>query len=189
MGAGSSSNPGLTRDDLEFLQRKTSFDKETILDFYKGFIADVPEGKLSPKNFCQIYSKCFPSGNTREFCDHVFRTFDSDKNGFIDFKEFLLSIDVTSAGTPTEKLEWAFRMYDVDGNGWIDLEEMTRLVGSIYKMLGQHQLVQQETAGDRARSIFERMDANNDGRVTRDEFMRSCMADENMIGLLTPPGM
>ena len=34
-------------------------------------------------------------------------------------------------------------MYDVDGNGWIDLSEMTRLVGSIYKMLGQHQLVQQ----------------------------------------------
>ena len=34
-------------------------------------------------------------------------------------------------------------MYDVDGNGWIDLNEMTRLVGSIYKMLGQHQLVQQ----------------------------------------------
>ena len=36
--------------------------------------------------FCnQIYSKCFPTGNANEFCDHVFRTFDSDKNGFIDF--------------------------------------------------------------------------------------------------------
>ena len=46
----------------------------------------------------------------------------------------------------------------------------------------------QETAGDRAKSIFERMDANNDGRVTREEFMKSCMDDENMIGLLTPPG-
>ena len=34
-------------------------------------------------------------------------------------------------------------MYDVDGNGWIDLEEMTKLVSSIYKMLGQHHLVQQ----------------------------------------------
>ena len=101
-------------------------------------------------------------------------------------------------------------MYDVDGNGWIDLGEMTRLVGSIYKMLGQHQLVQQvridwrtdllaslisiiteykqETADDRARSIFERMDANSDGRVTKDEFMKSCMDDENMINLLTPPG-
>ena len=34
---------------------------------------------------------------------------DRDKNGFIDFKEFLLAIDVTSAGTPEEKLKWAFR--------------------------------------------------------------------------------
>jgi len=28
----------------------------------------------------------FPSGNAEEFCDHVFRTFDMDKNGYIDFK-------------------------------------------------------------------------------------------------------
>ena len=44
-----------------------------------------------------------------EFSDHVFRTFDKDKNGFIDFKEFLLAIDITSTGSPEEKLEWAFR--------------------------------------------------------------------------------
>ena len=38
-----------------------------------------------------------------------FRTFDTDKNGSIDFKEFLLAIDVTSNGCPEEKLNWAFR--------------------------------------------------------------------------------
>ena len=37
------------------------------------------------------------------------RTFDRDKNNFIDFKEFLLAIDVTSGGSPKEKLQWAFR--------------------------------------------------------------------------------
>jgi len=185
MGAGSSS-AGLTKDDLEFLQRKTSFNKETILDFYKGFIADCPDGKLSPANFCQIYSKCFPNGNTREFCDHVFRTFDADKNGFIDFKEFLLSIDVTSSGTAMEKLEWAFKMYDCDGNGWIDLQEMTRLVGSIYKMLDNHHLVQHGTANERAKEIFEKMDVDSDGRVTREEFMKCCMDDSNMLNLLAP---
>ena len=58
----------------------------------------------------KIYSKCFTGSSApQDFCDHVFRTFDSDKNGFIDFKEFLLAIDVTSNGTPEQKLDWAFR--------------------------------------------------------------------------------
>ena len=108
MGAAASTG-GLSQDDLEFLQRNTHYDKDTICDFYKGFMADCPGGKLNPDSFCQIYSKCFPTGNAKEFCGHVFRTFDTDKNGVIDFKEFLLSIDVTSSGTTEEKLNWAFR--------------------------------------------------------------------------------
>lgn len=46
----------------------------------------------------------------------------------VSLQEFLLAIDVTSSGTPEEKLKWAFRMYDVDGNGVIDIQEMTKIV-------------------------------------------------------------
>merc|ERR1719318_2052567 len=161
MGA-ESSRSSLSQDDLEFLKRKTNFDEQTICDIYRGFLADCPQGKMVPATFCQIYSKCFPAGNASEFCDHVFRTFDSDKNGVIDFKEFLLAIDVTSSGSPEEKLNWAFSMYDVDGNGWIDLGEMTKIVKSIYKMMGSNQAQNNliETPEKRAEDIFQRMDIN-----------------------------
>merc|ERR1712179_271940 len=183
----------LSKADVEFLKTNTRYDEDTIQQWYKGFMKDCPEGKLNPPMFIKIYSKCFPGGNAGEFCDHVFRTFDSDKNGFIDFKEFLMAIDVTSSGSPEEKLNWAFSMYDVDGNGWIDLMEMTRMVKSIYQVIkaqgeagGQVGGRMKETAESRAEGIFKKMDRNSDGRVTREEFVRTCLGDQRLLELLTP---
>ena len=56
-----------------------------------------------------VYGSSFLSANTKEFCDYVFRNFDKDNNGYIDFKEFLLAIHVTSCGSAEDKLNWAFR--------------------------------------------------------------------------------
>jgi len=191
MGNKSSRGDRLSKEDLEFLRSNTRYDEGTINEWYKGFKQDCPDGKLTPDAFMKIYSKCFPAGSAGQFCDHVFRTFDSDKNGFVDFKEFLLAIDVTSSGTPEEKLNWAFSMYDVDGNGWIDLLEMTKMVRSIYQVISARgERVPGERPGEtvetRAESIFKRMDLNSDGRVTRQEFVRTCLGDQKLIELLTP---
>ena len=78
-----------------------------------------------------------------------------------------------------------FSMYDVDGNGWVDLAEMTLIVASIFKVVG-------DPAGaaaspeQRAADIFRIMDVNNDGRVTRAEFVRTCLNDQKLLNLLTP---
>ncbi len=42
--------------------------------------------------------------------DQIFRIFDKDGNGSIDFKEFMMATDMTSAGTPEEKLKWTFKV-------------------------------------------------------------------------------
>ena len=65
-----------------------------ILPFYNEICLlqqDCPNGKLTPAKFVDMYKMFFPSGNAEEFCDHVFRTFDMDKNGYIDFKVSILS--------------------------------------------------------------------------------------------------
>lgn len=54
------------------------------------FQQDCPNGRLTPAKFVDMYKMFFPSGNAEEFCDHVFRTFDMDKNGYIDFKVSVL---------------------------------------------------------------------------------------------------
>lgn len=92
------------------------------------FQQDCPKGHLTKDQFIKVYKDFFPSGSAEGFCEHVFRTFDTDNSGFIDFKEFLLAINVTSSGTPEQKLEWAFRMYDIDGNGTIDEREMIKII-------------------------------------------------------------
>jgi hypothetical protein len=89
---------------------------------------DCPNGQLTRKKFLEVYSSFFPMGNAEKFCEHVFRTFDSDNSGKIDFKEFLLAINITSAGKPEQKLEWAFSMYDVNGDGTIEPKEMEEII-------------------------------------------------------------
>ena len=45
-----------------------------------------------------MYEKFFPTNDANNFAKNVFRNFDADKNGSIDFTEFMIAIDVTSSG-------------------------------------------------------------------------------------------
>eukprot|EP00092_Neocalanus_flemingeri_P042136 GFUD01045950.1.p1 GENE.GFUD01045950.1~~GFUD01045950.1.p1 ORF type:complete len:203 (+),score=43.20 GFUD01045950.1:13-621(+) len=184
----------LSQEDLEFLNVNTHYTEDTISEWYKGFKKDCPEGKLTPDSFMKIYFvfykvfyNCFTNENLAELCDHVFRTFDSDGNGFIDFKEFLLAMDVTSCGTPEEKLGLFFILFDVDGNGWIDLMEMKRLMRCIHTMVesNKSKIGLSETPEQQAKEIFKQMDVNSDGRVTKEEFLNACLVDQKLIELLT----
>lgn len=181
-----SSKKKLPKEDLEFLCSNTKFSKSEIKDWYRGFMRDCPDGLLSKAKFLEVYSTFFPAGNPDQFCEHVFRSFDKDNSGKIDFKEFLLAINITSGGNPSQKLNWAFAMYDIDGNGTIEKNEMVEIIKAIYSMLG-NALTSQDTdsAEERTQKIFAKMDVNNDGVLTRSEFVDGCMKDQFLYQMLT----
>lgn len=127
----------LSDTDVQFLTKNTRYTEQEIRDWYKGFQLDCPDGKLNKKKFCEIYSVFFEAGSPHEFCEHVYRTFDADGDGYIDFKEFLLAVGVTTGNDPREKLKWAFKMYDINKDGQIDVNEMSKII----KVINQNVLL------------------------------------------------
>jgi Ca2+-binding EF-hand superfamily protein len=147
----------LSPQQLEELQKSTHFDKKELQQWYKGranalsiglivkavlicralagFLKDCPSGTLTKQEFQKIYRQFFPFGDPSSFADYVFKVFDSDKSGTIDFKEFICALSVTSRGKMEDKLDWAFQLYDIDGDGKISYEEMLAIVEAIYKMV------------------------------------------------------
>ncbi len=103
-GHGSSTGNTLAQEDIDYLRRNTRYDENEIREWYKGFKADCPDGTLSKTKILDVYAAILPAGNARVFVDQIFRIFDKDGNGSIDFREFMLATDMTASGTPEEKL-------------------------------------------------------------------------------------
>ena len=185
MGAKKSKR-SLESEELEYIMKHTNLDLNTVKEWYSGFLRDCPTGKMTQEQFIDMYKMMIPEGNTEKFCKHVFRTFDTDNNGYIDFLEFLLAINITSTGKPEEKLKWAFKLYDVDGNGSISQHEMTKVVQSIYDMLGAVRLHSDDNVKEKAEAVFQKLDTDGDLALTEDEFVQGCLKNKELKTLLTP---
>jgi len=181
MGKGQS----VPEHEISDLISNTHFNKGDIKRWYKKFMKNFPTGQMNEAQFFSIYGKLFSAEGA--IAKNIFRSFDHNNDGFISFKELMITLSMTTAGTREEKLEWLFSVYDIDGNGKISIEEVKQMAHLIQSTLqagegGQHD------ENDYLSFIFDVVDDDGNGYWTKDEFIQGVQEHPALVDLLHAPG-
>uniref|UniRef100_UPI0037E86D07 A-type potassium channel modulatory protein KCNIP2-like isoform X1 n=1 Tax=Semicossyphus pulcher TaxID=241346 RepID=UPI0037E86D07 len=170
-------------EGLDRLVQQTSFNRKELQVLYRGFKNECPSGVVNEETFKSIYSQFFPHGDSSMYAHFLFEAFDTHNNGSVSFEDFVLSLSIILRGSVTDKLNWAFNLYDLNKDGCITREEMTDIMNSIYDMMGKYTYPNMKDSApkDHVDNFFQKMDKNNDGVVTIEEFLETCQKDENIM--------
>lgn len=168
---------------------------DEIRTWHDKFFHDNPDGRLDRDEFRRLFRLLRQESPDRlqNICDHVFRAFDVDGNGYVEFGEFLLGFAICSRGDLRSRLDYAFECYDLDSNGYITegksrssvgddddyvavLDEIEPVLNGMYTLLGiQH--VKDYPTDVVAKELMKKLDTSKDGRVTKDEFIHFLMKE------------
>ncbi|KAI0979786.1 hypothetical protein GJ496_002796 [Pomphorhynchus laevis] len=176
----------LTEEIVDLLVANTTFSKDEVRSWHTGFVKDCPKGKLDKKKFREVYQSLKCGGNVEKFCDLTFKAFDTDNNGTIDFYEFMLALAATQQGNTKDRLSAAFDIYDIDKNGVIDLKEMIKVFTAVYELNGIQDKKGEKSPKRKAELILNRMDKSGKKRLTKSDFIKSCLEDEDLKTIFAP---
>ena len=157
----------LPEEEARELEQMTRFKKDELQRWYKNFMKQNPEGKLTLEKFRDVYGKVFNSGL---LSDHIFTKMDINHDGTVSFQELMLNLSITMKGSNSEKLRWAFDVYDLDGNGEITLVEMKQAL--IYIRDRSNASFITDAAFNREiENIFRTVDTDSNGVLSCEEFI------------------
>ncbi|CAM8966956.1 unnamed protein product [Rhodiola kirilowii] len=106
----------------------------------------------------------------------VFDLFDNNRDGTVDMREILCGFTSLRKSQGDDALRLCFQMYDIDRSGCITKEE----VASMLRALPDDCLPADITEPGKLDEVFDKMDANNDGKVTFDEFKAAMTRDSSL---------
>ncbi len=115
------------------------------------------DGQLSRDEVFTVSARFDPQAKRTEV-DKQFTAADVNKDNFLSYNEF---VDTLASQPTAEALAMAFAMFDRDADGRIDFMELRRGFANMGETLTEEE----------ARAIIGEGDRNNDGVLSRDEFM------------------
>ncbi|KAL0488219.1 neurocalcin-delta [Acrasis kona] len=149
----------------------TQDDIKAILYFFKKYNPHkTVDGLLNKKQFSEYGESLGISDFLQE---QLFRIFDLDQDGLLDFREFTIGLSIFMGGTYNEKLKCLFYVYSftncLKANA-LHIEDTKRILRVVYS---DDKEVNEDRITFMVQSIHKTMDVDRDGVITFKEF-RTC---------------
>lgn len=95
-------------------------------------------------------------------------------------QDLLVTLSTLLRGSVYERLRWTFKMYDINGDGCISRNELSEIVQAIHELMGRRPNQQEDDrkARDQVDRVFRKFDLNQDGVITIEEFLETCLKDD-----------
>ncbi|EYC05171.1 hypothetical protein Y032_0083g1627 [Ancylostoma ceylanicum] len=174
-------------ESLDALVEKTHFSRYELKYLYQCFKQNCPSGYVTREQFIQIFRSFFSIHRYSDaslYAELVFNTFDDDRNNRISFSEFVIQLSLFTKGTLAQRLDWLFDLYDCNGRGYLTEDDHLTVCRAMYALVGVHYYKEKHIPVVVRRHIkhqFTKLDRNRDGKITREEFIRSCLDDNKII--------
>lgn len=163
--------------DIEYIMSHTGYTRDLVEENYQQFLSSHPSGVIDPASMRRMLQKSYPGFDTAGLAEHIWRIYDTNLDGEIDFREFMLALCVMGHGSAEDNLKQIFRLFDINSDGKVEKEELGRVVEELSK-LG-------EVGEEVVERAFTEMDADRDGGVTEEEFVQANLQQKGAANAIT----
>jgi len=165
----------LSERELTNIAANTGLELERVELQYQKFLSNHKHGNISKRSFQAMLRESYPGAEPAvlgKLSHHIFRMYDTNQDGHIDFREFMLALNVMNSGSPEQNLRQIFRVFDINNDGRITLKELQKIVKDLHHLMTD----QADTSGEvLAMTAFDEMDVDQDGKIDQDEFVSACL--------------
>ena len=125
----SSTGKYLHENDIQWCKKFTQMNQQEIIKWFKRFRLISPKGKMTRAELAASYEKLF-NGHGQVFADLLFEAYELKKpSDVMDFKDYLIIVEVSTAKTHAEKLYWLSRILDLNRKGFISMNRLKTAIG------------------------------------------------------------
>eukprot|EP01106_Pelomyxa_sp_JSP_P000329 TRINITY_DN104_c0_g1_i2.p1 TRINITY_DN104_c0_g1~~TRINITY_DN104_c0_g1_i2.p1 ORF type:complete len:171 (+),score=42.28 TRINITY_DN104_c0_g1_i2:106-618(+) len=155
----------------------TSKQVKAMIKTYKS--SCTKDGKMQRAGFLKLLDGII----SPILAEKMFDSFDKDRSGTIDVKEFLTMMGVAQGGTTEQKLEATFEVYDKNGDGTLSRDEIKDMVLTVVKTKrGAVDAKSLEAIDRTVATVFTVVDTDHNGVLDKAEFIKGFSEHPEVCG-------